>query len=190
MNPEDQAKLDAALLLLAKLDSAEPTTLFVVGIVAVCMVLIIAGSNTFTTLRLLGVQSQFINSITTRSVMANEQIRQSTDLQTTAMLGQTGAISAMNATGLATGAAVAGVDKRVTLLLGLAEIMGVDIKNLAQHEIAPTAATQEKVEAIAGDTMVGRPEPKATDVVPADSDALTLPVTVTLTAADTPAVPT
>lgn len=200
MNPEDQAKLDAALLLLAKLDAAQPVTLVLVGVIAVCMVLVISGSNTFTTLRLLAVQSQFINAMTTRSVLANEQSRQSTDLQTTAMMGQTNAISAMNATGIATGAAVAGVDRKTSLLLGLAEIMGVDIKNLAIHEVAPTTATQAKVEAIAekpaGDTVVGRPDPKGTDVVPATlppaatpapgelaAEALTLPVTVTLTAA-------
>lgn len=214
MNPEDQAKLDAALLLLAKLDAAQPVTLILVGVIAVCMVLVISGSNTFTTLRLLAVQSQFINAMTTRSVMANEQIRQSTDTQTTAMRGQTDAISAMNATGITTGAAVGRVDKKVDDIVADIQASGVDIrainirlgyiggdiKNLAQHEVAPTATTQQKVEAIAekpaGDTVVGRPEPKGTDVVPpAPKVGDEIPVTgqvtgvVTLTV-DTPAVPT
>lgn len=189
MNPEDQAKIDAALLLLAKLDSAQPTTLILIGVIAVAMVLIISGSNTFTTLRMLGVQSQFINAMTVRSVVANEQIRQSTDTQTTAMRGQTDAISAMNATGIATGAAVGRVDRRTSLLLGLAEIMGVDIKNLAQHEISPTDATQEKVEAIAdkpaGDTTA--PPPVATTPKPGDEIQVTGTVTGTVAlTADTP----
>lgn len=82
-----------------------------------------------------------------------------------------------------------GVDIRaVNLRLGY---LGVDMKTIAQYAIEPTAQgkqdVQEIADAPAGDTIVGRPEPKATDVVPADSDALTLPVTVTLTAADTPA---
>lgn len=175
MNPEDQAKLDAALLLLAKLDSAQPTTLILIGVIAVSMVLIISGSNTFTTLRLLGVQSQFINAMTTRSVVANEQIRQSTDVQTTAMRGQTDAISAMNATGIATGAAVGRVDRKTSLLLSIAEIMGVDIKNLAMHEVAPDDDTKKEVEKIAEKPVVNASEDKT------PSDALTLPIKVTAT---------
>lgn len=71
----------------------------------------------FVVLRLLAIQTLFINAMTTRSVMANEQIRQSTDTQTQAISGQTMAMVAMNTTSLATGQAVADVDKKVELLL-------------------------------------------------------------------------
>lgn len=89
----------------------------------------------------------------------------------------------------------AGVDIRtVNLRLGY---MAVDTKSIAQYLVNPTAPNKEDVQTIAdapaGDTVVGRPEPKGTDVIPAApatpaatppaSEALTLPVTVTLTAA-------
>lgn len=172
MDAEQQAKIISEAIINGgnAANSWNAAVLVLVVAVMGLMVIIVCLSLVFVVLRLLAVQSQFINAMTTRSVVANEQIRQSTDLQTTAMMGQTNAISAINATGIATGAAVAGVDRKTSLLLGLAEIMGVDIKNLAIHEVAPTAVTQAKVEAIAekpaGDTAVGRREPKGTDVVP------------------------
>lgn len=173
-----QALIDAGF---TNANNSSSAVLIFMGAFMGMVTVIISLSLVFVVIRLLAVQTLFINAITVRSVVANEQIRQSTDLQTSA-------ISAMNQTGLATGTAVAGVDRKTSLLLGLAEIMGVDIKNLALHEVAPDADTKKEVQKIAekpaGDTMVGRPEPQATDVVPADSDALTLPVTVTLTAAN------
>lgn len=184
-----QALIDAGF---TNANNSSSAVLIFMGAFMGLVTVIISLSLVFVVIRLLAVQTLFINQMTVRAVMANEQSRQSTDTQTTAMMGQTRAMSDMNATGIATGAAVAGVDRKTSLLLGLAEIMGVDIKNLAQNEVAPTAATQKKVEAIAdkpaGDTVVGEPEkPAPTTPKPGDEIPVTGVVTLTGATADTPA---
>lgn len=156
-----QALIDAAIAGADRVNSYGDGTLIFMGAFMALVVVIISLSLVFVVIRLLSVQTLFINNMTGRSIMANEQIRLSTDTQTQAITGQTNAISAMNQTGLTTGAAIAGVDQKVSLGLEILKLLGVDVADLAKHASAPTAATKEKV-----DDMADKADQKAPTAAP------------------------
>lgn len=162
MTPEQvQAIIDASIAAMMKVDTASPNTLIFFGGFMAMVVVIVSLSLVFVVIGVLRVQTLFLNKMTERSVMANEQIRLSTDTQTQAITGQTNAISAMNQTGLTTGAAIAGVDQKVSLGLEILKLLGVDVADLAKHASAPTAATKEKV-----DDMADKADQKAPTAAP------------------------
>lgn len=192
-----QALIDAGF---TNANNSSSAVLIFMGAFMGLVTVIISLSLVFVVIRLLAVQTLFINQMTVRAVMANEQIRSSTDTQTQAIQSQSAAIEAVNKTGMATGAVVAGMDGRIHLVLNLAKELGVDVKDIAKHVVQPTAATKDKVEDIAEKPAA---EPKAAAAIPAvaevtnapvstepASDVLTLPITVTLTQPEPPAVPT
>lgn len=190
MTPEQiQALIDATLKGADKVNSYGDGTLIFLGAFMALVVVIISLSLVFVVVRLLAVQTLFINAMTTRSVMANEQIRLSTDTQTQAITGQTNAITAINQTGMATGAAVSAVSDKVSMGLSILKALDINVDELAKHASNPTAGTKQKVDEIADKAEQKTPTP-ATDKPAAEAAPATVEVALPVTlvaAAEVPA---
>lgn len=185
-----QALIDAGF---ANASNATPAVLIFMGafmliitiIISLSLVILALNMNRVT-LALLAQSNLFINAMTTRSVMANEQIRASTDQQTHAIQGQSIAMESMNQTGLATGAAVSAVSDKVSIGLEILKLLGVDVGELAKHASHPTAASKDKVDQIAGKAEQTPPAPAVIPVA-ASGNEIKVDLPVTLIPTDTPA---
>lgn len=189
MSPEQKAIYDAVMQAMETADTLNPNTLVFIGII---VGLFLAGMLVLLSIFLaqqLAKSALFISGITGRSVLANEQIRRSTEEQTQAIGTQSAAISAMNQTGLNTGTAVEGVAVNVQTGLAIMKLLGIDVKTLAEHADNPTAETTKDVKKIADAAPTGEDMNLSTNPPAPPADATTPSVKITMQGGDSITLP-